>query len=207
MSLHNAGVSAAILAGGFSVRMGRDKASLPFGDVSLLEHQTQRLRMLGIEDIMISGSERELAGTRSVPDIYPHRGPLSGIHACLEAASHDSVLFLSVDTPLIPIETLQTLLDAHCGGVTLLRHGEQVEPLIGVYDSALAPLCAEILQTEETKVWSLINQIALTTVAYMGDSIFLANCNTPEEYHRILAYARRYHEDNERICSPIWRSE
>ena len=209
MSLHNAGVSAAILAGGFSVRMGRDKASLPFGDVSLLEHQTQRLRMLGIEDIMISGSGRELAATRSVPDIYPHRGPLSGIHACLEAASHDSVLFLSVDTPLIPIETLQTLLDAHCGGVTLLRHGEQVEPLIGVYDSALAPLCAEILQTEETKVWSLINQIALTTVAYMGDSIFLANCNSPEEYHRILAYARRYHEDedNERICSPIWRSE
>ena len=61
MSLRNAGVSAAILAGGFSVRMGRDKASLPFGDVSLLEHQAQKLRMLGIEDIMISGSGMEIA--------------------------------------------------------------------------------------------------------------------------------------------------
>ena len=87
------------------------KANLPFGSVTMLEYQIQKLRMLGIEDIIISGSGRELAGTRCVPDIYPHKGPLSGIHACLEAALHDSVLFLSVDTPLIPIETLQTLLD------------------------------------------------------------------------------------------------
>ena len=71
MSLRNAGVSAVILAGGFSVRMGCDKANLPFGSVTMLEHQAQKLRMLGIEDIMISGSERELAGTRCVPDIYP----------------------------------------------------------------------------------------------------------------------------------------
>lgn len=199
MSLHNAGVSAAILAGGFSVRMGRDKASLPFGEVSLLEHQAQKLRMLGIEDIMISGSGMELAATRSVPDIYPHRGPLSGIHACLEAAKHGPVLFISVDTPLIPIETLQMLLDAHRGGVTLLKHGEETEPLIGVYDKSLAPLCAEILQTEKAKVWQLIRQASLTTVAFTGDPMQLINCNTPAEYEAILRVTQKYTNQEETI--------
>jgi len=186
MLSYNAGVSAAILAGGFSKRMGRDKASLPFGGVPLLEHQAQKLRTLGIEDIMLSGSRMELAAARSVPDIYPHRGPLSGIHACLEAARHERVLFLSVDTPLIPAETLQMLLDAHCADVTLLRHDEETEPLIGVYDKSLAPLCAEILQTKNTKVWQLIRQASLTTVAFTGDPVLLINCNTPAEYESIL---------------------
>ena len=191
MSLRNAGVSAAILAGGFSVRMGRDKANLPFGSVTMLEHQAQKLRMLGIGEIMISGSGIKLAGTRSVPDIYPHRGPLSGIHACLEAASHDSVLFISVDTPLLPVETLQRLLDAHRGGVTLLRHGEETEPLIGVYDKSLAALCAGLLQTEKTSVRQLIRQAPLTTLAFTGDPMLLINCNTPAEYEAVRRTARR----------------
>ena len=186
MSLRNAGVSAVILAGGFSVRMGRDKASLPFGDVSLLEHQAQKLRMLGIEDIMISGSGMELAATRSVPDIYPHRGPLSGIHACLEAASHDSVLFLSVDTPLIPLETLRELLSSHENGVTLLRHGERTEPLIGVYDCTLAPLCEEILRTEHTGVWQLLSRTATELLPFDGDETVFLNANTPEDHARLL---------------------
>lgn len=190
MSPRNAGVSAAVLAGGFSVRMGRDKASLPFGGVTMLEHQVQKLRALGIEDIMISGSGTELAGTRSVPDVCPHRGPLSGIHACLEAAEHDAVLFLSVDTPLIPIETLRALLAAHSGGVTLLRHGEELEPLIGVYDKSLAPLCAGILQTERTEVRQLIHRTGLTAVAFTADPMLLTNCNTPTEYESLLRAAK-----------------
>lgn len=182
----NAGVSAAVLAGGFSTRMGHDKASLPFGGVTLLEHQVHKLRTLGIEDIMISGCEQRLSETRFVPDVYPHKGPLSGIHACLEAAAHGSVLFLCVDTPLVPIKTLQTLLDTHCGGVTLLQHGEQTEPLIGVYEKRLAPICAEILQTETTKVWQLIRQVLLTTVVFTDDPMLLTNCNTPAEYESIF---------------------
>ena len=52
--------SAAVLAGGFSSRMGRDKACLPFGGTTLLGFQVGKLRALGIEDIMISGSEQAL---------------------------------------------------------------------------------------------------------------------------------------------------
>lgn len=178
--------SAAVLAGGLSSRMGRDKASLPFAGETLLAHQVRKLRALGIQDCMLSACAQELPGTRAVPDVYPHRGPLSGIHACLAAAACEAVLFLSVDTPLLPPETLQALLDAHEGGATLLRHGGQTEPLLGVYDRALAPLAETILQGEHTGVWQFLKQTTEKTVEYAGDEELLLNGNTPEDYIRLL---------------------
>ena len=166
--------------------MGRDKAWLPFGGTTLLGFQVGKLRALGIEDIMISGSEQALPGTRSVPDVYPHRGPLSGIHACLTAAKGRAVLFLGVDTPLIPLETLRELLSSHENGVTLLRHGERTEPLIGVYDCTLAPLCEEILRTEHTGVWQLLNRTATKLLPFDGDETVFLNANTPEDHARLL---------------------
>ncbi len=180
--------SAAVLAGGLSIRMGQDKAALPFAGGTLLGFQAGKLRSLGIEDIMISGCGQAVPGTRFVPDVYPHRGPLSGIHACLAAASGDAVLILGVDTPLIPLRALQALLSAHESGVTLLRHGDRTEPLCGVYDRALAPLCGEILRGEGTGVWQLLNRTAVKTLPFDGDESLFLNGNTPEEYERLLRF-------------------
>ena len=96
------------------------------------------------------------------------------------------MLFLGVDTPLIPLEVLQALTSAHESSVTLLRHGERTEPLIGVYDTALAPLCGEILRTEHTGVWQLLNRTAVKTLPFDGDETILLNGNTPEDYARLL---------------------
>lgn len=186
MKQQNSFFSAAVLAGGLSSRMGRDKAALPFGGTTLLAFQVNKLLTLGIEDVMISGSEQQIPGARPIPDLYPHKGPLSGIHACLAAAKEPTVLFLGVDTPLIPPEVLQALLSAHGKGVTLLRHGERTEPLIGVYDTSLAGLCGEILQGEHTGVWQALNRTTVKTLSFDGDETVFTNGNTPEEYARLL---------------------
>ena len=186
MEHQNGRFSAAVLAGGLSSRMGRDKAALPFGGTTLLDFQVGKLRMLGIEDIMISGSERQIPGTRHISDIYPRKGPLGGIHACLAGAEGTAVLFLGVDTPLIPPEALQALLSAHENGVTLLHHGNRTEPLFGVYDCTLVPLCEEILRTEHTGVWQLLNRTMVKTLPFDGDETVFMNGNTPEEYARLL---------------------
>lgn len=173
-------ISAAVLAGGYSTRMGRDKASLPFGDGTLLSHQIQKLKKLGIDEVLISGT------AEGIPDVYPHRGPLSGIHACLLKTKHDAVLFLSVDAPLLPEETLLSLIEAHRSGITLLEHDGELEPLMGIYDRALAETCESILKTERTSVRRLLDQAAVRTVPYTGDPALLFNCNTPEAYQQLL---------------------
>ena len=83
-------------------------------------------------------------------------------------------------------EALRALLSAHEGGVTLLRHGERTEPLMGVYDCTLAPLCEEILRTEHTGVWQLLNRTTGKTLPFDGDEAAFTNGNTPEEYVRLL---------------------
>lgn len=183
-------MSAIVLAGGFSKRMGRDKAELPLGGCSLIELQVRKFRDLGVRDIMLSGYPKPLAGCRNIEDVYPHRGPVSGIHACLQAAENEACFALSVDMPLLPEEVLLTLAEAHCGGITVLEHGGKPEPLAAVYDRALYPEAEKILHSERTALMKMLDFAEVTRVPYTGDEFFLTNCNTPEEYEKIRAYWR-----------------
>jgi len=189
--------SAILLAGGYSSRMGKNKAELPFGGMRMLDYQVHRLRLLGIEEILIAGYSGSLAysdrsgcgndpAVRIVPDLFPHRGPLSGIHAGLTAAGHASCLVLSVDAPLVPYSVLLELIEQHIAGVTVLGHDGQVEPLIGVYDRALAPLCGEILAGENSSVRQLFARADFRVFPSKAEPLLLSNCNTPEEYARLV---------------------
>ena len=185
--------SGAVLAGGFSSRMGRDKAALPFGGMTLLEWQVQKLRALGIADIMVSGSRLPAAGTRYVPDVFPHRGPLSGIHACLQAARGAHVLVLGVDIPLVPVSALRALLENHTEGITALCHGGAVEPLLGVYAAALAAEAEQVLQSERPAVRRLMARAQLRRLDFDGDARLLVNCNTPDSYSQTVSLTECFH--------------
>ncbi len=181
--------SAVLLAGGYSSRMGTAKAELPFGGMRMIDHQLRRLRMLGIGEILLAGYAGEAEGGRCVPDLVPHRGPLSGIHACLSAAKGAACLVLSVDAPLVPLAALFALMEGYRPPITVLEHGGRWEPLIGVYDRALAPLCGELLAGERSSVMRLFDAAGCESLHWEGEELLLCNCNTPEEYQRLLARA------------------
>ena len=183
-------ISAMVLAGGYSTRMGRDKAALALDGRTFLEIQVDKLRALGVDDVMVSGAGYRAAGARTVEDVYPHLGPLSGLHACLLSAAHPACLAVSVDAPLIPIEALKELIQMHTGGVTALCHGERVEPLMAVYDRALSGEAERLLHSGNTSIMQLLRNAPLTKYAYRLDEFLLTNCNTPEDYARIRAYRR-----------------
>ena len=164
--------------------MGTDKAELKLGDLTLLEIQVQKLREIGIEDIMVSGYSRPVEGTRLIGDIYPHRGPMSGIHACLKAAKNPACLVVSVDVPLFPKEWLEKLIKDHSGPSTVLSHGDEIEPLLAVYDADLASQAEELILSGERSVRKLLNDAELKKLEYTGDPDLLLNCNTPEDFRK-----------------------
>ncbi len=178
--------SASVLAGGRSTRMGADKAGLPFMGMTLAAYQAEKLKALGLTDLMLSGWQQEIPGARCVPDELPERGPLGGVHACLGAAEHDAVLFLSVDVPLVPVESLRALLDAHTGGITLLSVDGALQPLIGVYDRSLRSAAEEILKSDNTAVRRLFEKNPPRLVEYTGDLWLMRNCNMPEDYEWLV---------------------
>ena len=186
-----ADISGIVLAGGFSRRMGTDKAELKLGELTLLELQVRKLRQIGIADIMVSGCRKPVEGTRAIEDIYPHKGPMSGIHACLKAAKSEACLVVSVDVPLFPAEWLARLIQAHDGPVTMLCHGNEIEPLLAVYDSDLASRAEELILSGDWSVRSLFAGSKVNRLEYTGDPDFLLNCNTPEDFEKAKTLYRR----------------
>ncbi len=177
-------MSGVVLVGGKNKRMGIPKAELELGGRTFLEIQVQKLRELGIEDIMISGYDKAIDGTRAVADIYPGKGPISGVHASLKAAKKPACLVLSVDTPLVPVDVLQTLIEAHEGDATVLAHGELIEPLIAVYDSSLHERAETLLLSDSWSMRRMSSNPAVKKIEYTGDMDLLLNCNTPEDFEK-----------------------
>ncbi len=178
-----------VLAGGGSRRMGRDKAQLKLNGLTLLECQVEKLRALGAKEILISGSSAP-PGTRSVPDLFPGCGPLAGLEACLREAGNEACVVLCVDTPLVPPDLLRELYrvrqESGCDAA-VAEHGGLLEPLIGVYRSALADAAAALLREGRRSVRALLDRADTRIVTYTGDASALLNCNDPTDYARLLA--------------------
>ena len=87
----------AILAGGLSTRMGRDKARLRLGGRTLLAHVKAVARQTGLPFRVIRR------------DLVPRCGPLGGVYTALKCASAGAVMVLSCDMPFVLVELLARL--------------------------------------------------------------------------------------------------
>ena len=178
-----------LLAGGRSRRMGRDKAGLPFLGVSLLEHQLEKARMLGVDDILISGARFHGEGARTIADELADRGPLGGLAACLTQAKRPHCIVLTVDAPLIPAAELCQIARLHAqSGVplTLAAHGNQTEPLIGAYDGSLAGNIVPLIQSGGAPVRALMEKVPWLTHPSDLPDAFWVNCNTESDWQDML---------------------
>jgi molybdopterin-guanine dinucleotide biosynthesis protein A len=130
-------LTAVLLAGGESRRMGRDKATIEFEGQPLWQRQIGILRSLEPERIFVSSRIRPswLPGDFDVLlDDPPSRGPLSGLTKALAAMRTTHLVALAVDMPFIigeKLGALVTLGKPGCGIVPVI--GKRAEPLVAVY--------------------------------------------------------------------------
>ncbi len=184
-------VSAFILAGGKSSRMGRNKALLMLGDRTLLERMQELARTV-TPDVRIVG-ERVKYGVEAIEDVYRERGPLGGIHAALAATKAELNLILSVDTPFVSSEFLRFLVaEAQHGAttVTVASTGGRFQPLCGVYRREFLALAEAALRAGKNKIDPLfchttvrrIDDEELKRLAF--DARMFDNLNTPADVSR-----------------------
>src|SRR5512137_817213 len=130
-------VSAVILAGGESRRMGRAKAWLEVEGEPLIVRAVAAARALGVEEVFISarrGQDYSSLGCPVLVDQARSCGPLGGIERGLGASASPLLLVLAVDLPHMTIPFLRKLV-ARCGASTGLvpKLKGQLEPLAGIY--------------------------------------------------------------------------
>jgi len=188
------GCSLVILAGGLSRRMGRDKAALPAGDGTLIEHIARRLAPVVEETIVAGASGRHhLRGTTMVDDRYPGLGPLAGIHAGLLVARSPLVWVVGCDLPDVD-PGLAALLCGLAGEVDAVvpRLDSEPQGVCAVYDRGLAPRIERLLAAGERRLKMLL---AASKVRYVTPDELrpvdpelrsFRNINTPAEYRAWL---------------------
>ena len=94
-------VTAFILAGGKSTRMGTDKAFVEYDGRTLLARALDLARSV-TPDVRIVGSAEKFAPFAPVvEDIFCDCGPLGGIHAALRSSPTELNVMLAVDTPFV----------------------------------------------------------------------------------------------------------
>jgi len=187
-------LTGAVLAGGQSRRMGRDKALLEINGKPFVRHVADILAALCSPVVIIGiGPERfETPGYRLFDDLVPQCGPLGGIHSALSHSSTENVLIAACDLPLISVEAIRYLLQQRTADkeISIVHHGTFVQPLLGVYARRCLPTLESFLENGGRKVWEFLNECSMETIDLrkapfdLSENI-LMNVNTPEEYEKI----------------------
>jgi len=130
-------VTAVLLAGGESRRMGRDKATLQWRGRPLWERQIEKLRALRPEKILVSARSNlpwRPADVELILDAPPSRGPLSGLAAALACTETEHLLALAVDMPFMTVSQLRDLCELATNGTGVIPVVEaRPEPIAAVY--------------------------------------------------------------------------
>ncbi len=180
-------VSGILLAGGKSTRLGRDKRFILLGNkkiplwqyaVNLLEEFTT--------DIIISAPQGSLPTSHPViQDIIPDIGPMGGLYTCLPKIKHQAAIVIPVDMPLLSSEILSELLKNYNEkNITIARHSEKIEPLVGIYPAETHKTIAQLIQQGNYKIRNLFTYLPVRFVDFPDTKEFL-NLNRPSDLKEI----------------------
>jgi molybdopterin-guanine dinucleotide biosynthesis protein A len=200
-----------VVAGGRSLRMGRDKAGVALAGRPLLQHMLDKLRAAGVR-ARVAGLRAPIAHVDAevLNDAHPDCGPLSGMETALKESEAALALIVGVDLPLLEAEFLAWMLEraAMTGAMaTIPRLGGEPQPLCAVYRRELLGGVTAALESGDYKVMVAVDRAAdrlgcgrigyfdvervATTDAWRSaraTHLQFMNCNTPEELALAAAF-------------------
>ena len=195
---------ASVLCGGKSSRMGRDKATLPFGPELMLQRVVRIIsQVIDPTAIVVVASPEQVLpqlpdGVIVTRDERPNRGPLEGIATGLRLMPHyvDAVYATSCDVPLMIPEFVAQMFDLLGNNeIAVPYDGQYHHPLAAVYRTRVLAMIELLLASDRLRPRFLFDEVA--TMEVPVDKLrevdpalsTLMNLNHPEDYQRALDQA------------------
>ncbi len=144
-------ITGIILSGGSSTRMGVNKSLLKIGSKTVIEHVLVLMESIFTNVILSTNNPEDYSflGTQMFKDVYPHSGPLAGIHSGLVNSSRQKNFILSCDMPLMTKEMIDYIIQFKTDKpVTVAKSEGYIQQLCGLYDKSCAGFAEEILINE-----------------------------------------------------------
>lgn len=178
--------------------MGRDKASLAFGEETLVERVARLAGEVVDEVVLVAREGQELpGGLEAVRDPAEGLGPLAAIAVGLTAVRGDRAFVVACDMPLLRPAVVRRLLDLSAGyDACVPVIAGFAMTLCAVYARTVAPRAAALVAARHLRPPFLVDQLR---TRYLGAADFIDidpdletfhDCNTPERYADALRRAR-----------------
>jgi molybdopterin-guanine dinucleotide biosynthesis protein A len=177
-------ITAYVLAGGRSTRMGRDKAMLPLAGRTLLARAVATLRTVATEVVLLGDrvDRPDLQGAdRAIPDLHPGCGPVGGMETALRDLAHhptaEWACFLPVDMPFLPAGLYAALMahwlaEAPFGvRVAYPTVDEGPQPLISLLHRSVLPYLTTAVEIGRLRVTSVLEGAAKELGSPFGDGL------------------------------------
>ena len=185
-------MTAGILAGGESRRMGCDKAQLSRGDTTFLAHLIGELS--DFDEILVSVRSSEQSRTvpcATVADEMRGIGPIEGIYQLLRHARNEFTFVLAADMQNIDAAFARRFAaslrpEDRCLVPCI---GEKLEPLCAIYHKDALPHLKRLRQNGVLRpraLFSLIPTRYIDLSAFGCGGDLTENINTPQDYDRWL---------------------
>ena len=205
--------SCIILAGGRSLRLGRDKTSEVLFGQSLLARSVQRLKRLGNHLILAISDTQNLTyeildynEIRIVGDKVKGHGPLVGIYSGLFASTTEKNIVVACDMPFVNTDLLKYMSGIADGfDAVVPKVGSLVEPLCAVYARSCMTTIDRMFKERKLGVRHLLNQLNVRYVTpeeidcFDTDHLSFFNINTEEDLikARQIAFDERAYQVKE----------
>ncbi|HPZ08617.1 MAG TPA: molybdenum cofactor guanylyltransferase [Candidatus Eremiobacteraeota bacterium] len=182
----------AILVGGHSRRMGKNKAFIEIGGKPIIERTINILKDIFKKIIIVADVAEKYSLYKKdclvVSDIIKDIGPLGGIHAALSYSEKDSVFFVACDMPYLKGDIIRKQLDyfhsINCD-ILIPRIKDSIEPLHCIYRKIFKERIDAYVKTGEKYAMRRLFHTVNTHYWEIEDTSFyksiFMNLNTPED--------------------------
>lgn len=175
-------LTAIILAGGKSTRMGQDKGLVYYRGNRLVEYVANVCSEI-TPNVLISTNNPDYTflGYRLIPDIYQNLGPIGGIHAALSASESEDNFVCACDMPDVQAEDLKTILDKKNNAQVIVASDPngKLYPVLGYYNKSILPIIEKQILTGDFKLQHLMKELKTQTIVFPEEK--LKNMNYPED--------------------------
>lgn len=154
-------LSAIVLAGGKSTRMGTEKGLVLLNGQSFVQHILNAINGLSDDVFIVANNPLYDENHKNVvKDLFPNSGPLAGIYTGMQKIKHEMALVLSCDIPLIDTKLLKWLIENEGKtSATILSVQGQMHPLIGIYKRSLIEEIRMRIENKQFKMIDFVNEI------------------------------------------------
>lgn len=154
-------ITAIILTGGKSSRMGTDKGLLELDGKTLLSRAVDLCSQFCDEILISSDSEGHRIGLhRLVADEVKDCGPMGGIYSCLKESSNQWNFVLSVDAPFVTKDFVEFMVSQTRNfDAVIPSHSQKKEPLIALYNKNILDKLKEQLDSGNYKMHFFLKRV------------------------------------------------